>query len=186
MRIHELAKELNTDSKTVIQILKENESIGTVKNHMSNVDEHQQGVARLGLKLDETSFDEYVDDDIKEKLHRIEPNLYDDDDDIVNDNGDFGFVKGTAGATGFSSLSDEDRLEDKEEEASELSFGQKAFAKAKSEEMTSAVKETEDHFAKLQTDAWSKTRETVRDDTEEQQVIIERPTGFWGWLKGLF
>ena len=124
MRIHELAKELNTDSKTVIQILKENESIGTVKNHMSNVDEHQQGVARLGLKLDETSFDEYVDDDIKEKLHRIEPNLYV-DDDIVNDDGDFGFVKGTAGTT-----------EDKE--------------------------------------------------VEKQEVIVERPTGFWGWLKGLF
>ena len=124
MRIHELAKELNTDSKTVIQILKENESIGTIKNHMSNVDEHQQGVARLGLKLDETSFDEYVDDDIKEKLHRIEPNLYV-DDDIVNDDGDFGFVKGTAGTT-----------EDKE--------------------------------------------------VEKQEVIVERPTGFWGWLKGLF
>ncbi len=137
MRIHELAKELNTDSKTVIQILKENESIGTVKNHMSNVDEHQQGVVKLGLKLeepvaltfaeddlDETSFDEYVDDDIKEKLHRIEPNLYV-DDDIVNDDGDFGFVKGTAGTT-----------EDKE--------------------------------------------------VEKQEVIVERPTGFWGWLKGLF
>ena len=124
MRVYELAKELGTDSKTVIQILKENESIGTVKNHMSNVDEHQQGVARLGLKLDETSFDEYVDDDIKEKLHRIEPNLYV-DDDIVNDDGDFGFVKGTAGTT-----------EDKE--------------------------------------------------VEKQEVIVERPTGFWGWLKGLF
>jgi hypothetical protein len=124
MRVYELAKELGTDSKTVIQILKENESIGTVKNHMSSVDEDQKGVARLGLKLDETSFDEYVDDDIKEKLHRIEPNLYV-DDDIVNDDGDFGFVKGTAGTT-----------EDKE--------------------------------------------------VEKQEVIVERPTGFWGWLKGLF
>ena len=75
MRVYELAKELGTDSKTVIQILKENESIGTVKNHMSSVDENQKGVVKLGLKvettklaftesdLDETSFDEYVDDD---------------------------------------------------------------------------------------------------------------------------
>ena len=119
-RVYELAKELGTDSKTVIQILKENESIGTVKNHMSSVDEHQKGVVKLGLKvettklafsesdLDETSFDEYVDDDTK-------PSLY----DVVKEDVE------------VAPTGDED---------GDLSFGQKAFAKAKSEEMTSAEK----------------------------------------------
>jgi translation initiation factor IF-2 len=47
---------------------------------------------------------------------------------------------------------------DEEETDSELSFGQKAFAKAKAEETTDEIKE----------------------------VIVERPTGFFGWFKGLF
>ena len=68
----------------------------------------------------------------------------------------------------------------------ELSFGQKAFAKAKDEEMTSAKKETEEQFAKLQTDAWTKKVEESDKKIEEQSVIVERPTGFWSWLKGLF
>ena len=167
MRVHELAKELNTDSKTVIQILKENESIGTVKNHMSNVDELQKGVVKLGLNLeepvaltfseadlDETSFDEYVDDDTK-------PSLY----DVVKEDVEVAPI---------------------EDEDGDLSFGQKAFAKAKDEEMTSAKKETEEQFAKLQTDAWTKKVEESDKKIEEQSVIVERPTGFWGWLKGLF
>ena len=219
MRVHELAKELGIDSKSVIRILGENECIGTVKNHMSNVDEHQQGVVRLGgtlesihhhegnpkdlLKpedwsigdgettdgpitydtsgdhnhtfekrtdvkveepaeltfteddLDETSFDEYVDED----------------------NDEFGFVQGTAGTTGFDTYSDEDRLETDEE----LSFGQKAFAKA--EEIKSAEDET---FEKLQEDAWAKKIKEADRKIAEQSVIVEKPSGFWGWLKGLF
>ena len=168
MRVYELARELGTDSKTVIQMLKENESIGTVKTHMSGVDAHQQGVVRLGLKvettklafteadLDETSFDEYVDDD---------------------DEGDFGFVPGTAGTTGFATFSDEDRLETEEE----LSFGQKAFAKA--EEAESAEDEI---FEKLQEDAWAKKVKEADRKIAEQSVIVEKPSGFFGWLKGLF
>ena len=169
MRVYELAKEVGTNSKSVIQILKENASIGTIKTHMSNVDAHQQGVVRLALKveetteltfteadLDETSFDEYVDDD---------------------DEGDFGFVQGTAGTTGISTFSDEDRLETEEE----LSFGQKAFAKA--EKMKSAEDET---FEKLQEDAWAKKVKEADKKIAEQTVIVEKPSGFFGWLKGLF
>ena len=55
MRVYELAKEVGTNSKSVIQILKENASIGTIKTHMSNVDAHQQGVVRLALKVEETT-----------------------------------------------------------------------------------------------------------------------------------
>ncbi|MBF86034.1 MAG: hypothetical protein CL489_16395 [Acidobacteria bacterium] len=51
------------------------------------------------------------------------------------------------------------QLDDEEETDTELSFGQKAFAKAKAEEET---------------------------DTEIQEVIVERPTGLFGWFKGLF
>ena len=118
MRVYELAKELGTDSKTVIQILKENESIGTVKNHMSSVDENQKGVVKLGLKvettklaftesdLDETSFDEYVDDDTK-------PSLY----DVVKEDVEVAPIvtQGTAGTSAFATYSDEDRLETEEE-----------------------------------------------------------------------
>ena len=165
MRVYELAKELGTDSKTVIQILKENESIGTVKNHMSSVDENQKGVVKLGLKvettklaftesdLDETSFDEYVDDDTK-------PSLY----DVVKEDVE------------VAPTGDED---------GDLSFGQKAFAKAKSEDMVSAEKETKEKFAKLQQDAWTKLSDEDKE-VEKQEVIVERPIGFWGWLKGLF
>ena len=186
MRVYELAKELGTDSKTVIQFLKEKESIGTVKNHMSSVNEHQKGVVKLGLKaeepfaltftesdLDETSFDEYVDDDIPK------PSLY----DAVKEDAEVAPIvtQGTAGTSAFATYSDEDRLETEEE----LSFGQKAFAKAKSEDMVSAEKETKEKFAKLQQDAWTKLSDEDKR-VEEQQVIVERPTGFWGWLKGLF
>ena len=184
MRVYELAKELGTDSKTVIQILKENESIGTVKNHMSRVDENQKGVVKLGLKvettklaftesdLDETSFDEYVDDDTK-------PSLY----DVVKEDVEVAPIvtQGTAGTSAFATYSDEDRLETEEE----LSFGQKAFAKAKSEDMVSAEKETKEKFAKLQQDAWTKLSDEDKE-VEKQEVIVERPIGFWGWLKGLF
>ena len=158
MRVHELAKEMGIDSKTVIQILKETESIGLVKNHMSSVDEDQKGVVKLGLAaaeepfaltftesdLDETSFDEYVDDDIPK-----------------------------------SSTEDED---------SELTFGQQAFAKAKTQEMTSAEKETEialEHFDHGE-NAWDPDQNDGRHDHEVQEVIVERPKGFMGWLKGLF
>ena len=244
MRVHELAKELGTESKTVIQILKENESIGTVKNHMSNVDAHQQGVVRLGLKavdttatelpfegnpkdllksedwsigdgettdgpitydtsgghnhtfekrtdvkveepaeltfteddLDETSFDEYID------VESVE-----DPEDIDIPSPTAPLYKGTSGTSAHATYTDEDRLETEEEvkerieEESKMSFGQKAFAKA--EEMKSAEDET---FEKLQEDAWAKKVKEADRKIAEQTVIVERPTGFWGWLKGLF
>ena len=55
-----------------------------------------------------------------------------------------------------------DEMEDGEEETdTELSFGQKAFAKAMESE-------------------------NDEDAVEIQEVIVERPKGFWGWFKGLF
>ena len=223
MRVHELAKELGTESKTVIQILKENESIGTVKNHMSNVDEHQQGVIRLGLKVVDTTATElpfegnpkdllksedwsigdgettdgpitydtsgghnhtfekrtYVKADEPAELTFTEDDLDETsfDEYVDDDEDEFGFVQGTAGTTGFATFSDEDRLETEEE----LSFGQKAFAKA--EKMKSAEDET---FEKLQEDAWAKKIKEADRKIAEQTVIVERPIGFWGWLKGLF
>ena len=82
-------------------------------------------------------------------------------------------------------------MEDGEEETdTELSFGQKAFAKAKAEE------ETEDA-----TEDWSSMKELARQDDDAewtkkvveadakiavQQVIVEKPGSFWKWLKGLF
>ena len=151
MRVHELAKELGIDSKTVIQILKETESIGLVKNHMSSVDEDQKGVVKLGLAaaeepfaltftesdLDETSFDEYVDDDIKEKLHRIEPN----DDNIC--------------------------IRKKE---SPVDHAENAW---------DPDQNTGRHDDDVE---WVKK---VRND-DVQEVIVERPKGLLGWLKGLF
>ena len=84
-----------------------------------------------------------------------------------------------------------DEMEDGEEETdTDLSFGQKAFAKAKAEE------ETEDT-----TESWSSMKELARQDDDAewtkkvleadakntvQEVIVERPKGFWGWFKGLF
>ncbi len=84
-----------------------------------------------------------------------------------------------------------DEMEDGEEETdTELSFGQKAFAKAKVEEETEDV--TED---------WSSMKELARQDDDAewtkkvleadakiavQEVIVEKPTGFWSWLTGLF
>ena len=63
----------------------------------------------------------------------------------------------------------------------ELSFGQKAFAKA--EKMKSAEDET---FEKLQEDAWAKKIKEADRKIAEQTVIVEKPSGFFGWLKGLF
>tara|TARA_Y100000310_G_scaffold342092_1_gene443743 strand:+ start:2597 stop:2983 length:387 start_codon:yes stop_codon:yes gene_type:complete len=128
MRVHELAKELGIDSKTVIQILKETESIGLVKNHMSSVDEDQKGVVKLGLAatftesdLDETSFDEYVDDDIKKKESPVDyaENAWNPDQNTGRHDDDVEWVK------------------------------------------------------------------KVRND-DVQEVIVERPKGLLGWLKGLF
>ena len=134
MRVYELAKEVGTDSKSVIQILKENASIGTIKSHMSNVDAHQQGVVRLALKveetteltfteadLDETSFDEYVDDDIKKKESPVDyaENAWNPDQNTGRHDDDVEWVK------------------------------------------------------------------KVRND-DVQEVIVERPKGLLGWLKGLF
>ena len=61
-------------------------------------------------------------------------------------------------ASGWDPDKNDGQPDDEEETDSELSFGQKAFAKAKAEETTDEIKE----------------------------VIVERPTGFFGWLKGLF
>ena len=175
MRIYELAKELSTDSKSVIQILKEKELVGTVRTHMSNVDAHQQGVVRQSFGRFLGKIEEVSEVDV------VEPTVYDVEEAVVNsvnkDESEFGFVKGTAGTTGFATFSDEDRLETEEE----LSFGQKAFAKA--EKMKSAEDET---FEKLQEDAWAKKIKEADRKIAEQTVIVEKPSGFFGWLKGLF
>ena len=216
MRVHELAKEMGIDSKTVIQILKETESIGLVKNHMSSVDEDQKGVVKLGLAaaeepfaltftesdLDETSFDEYVDDDTK-------PSLY----DVVKEDVEVAPIvtQGTAGTSAFATYSDEDRLETEEEiqKGTDYVFdhGHETLkpeeiqendlldqkhqghddlkTEEASEDMVSAEKETKEKFAKLQQDAWTKLSDEDKE-VEKQEVIVERPIGFWGWLKGLF
>jgi len=60
--------------------------------------------------------------------------------------------------------------ESDEEEDSELSFGQKAFSKAEKDR----VKELREEEIK------------AKEILKAQEVIVEKPSGFFGWLKGLF
>ena len=209
MRVYELAKEYDKKSVDFLDIIRD---FGIdVKSHLSSLNDGQ--VTEIKNKIDTRQVAIDLENDLLERSIGVEEPLEDSERDLKIDQIvpvtteddverpveiDASFIENESETEEFNGvevdeqLNPVDEMEDGEEETdTELSFGQKAFAKAKAEE-----EETEDV-----TEDWSSMKELARQDDDAewtkkvleadakiavQQVIVERPKGIWGWFKGLF
>jgi hypothetical protein len=158
MRVHQLAKEYDKKSTDFV---KEIQGYGiNVFSHLSGLSDDE--VATIRQKIETKEVVIKLENELLERSIGVKEPLEDRDDEIVEtDDWDPDKNTGRHGLDNIEpSLYDvvKEDTEVKPVEDSELSFGQKAFAKAK-------VEETK---------------------VEEQTVIVEKPRSFWGWLKSLF
>ena len=210
MRVHELAKDFDMSSSKLVEEIKGYGIV--VKSHLSGLDDDQvasirqkhimgQVAIRLENELQERKKEEdlctitSVDAEIlreEEMIPLPEPEsedtsslvLEDLSDDLPEDVEEEPKTEEFNGVEVDEQLNPVDEMEDGETEVEEQ------------KEMTSAKKETEDA-----TEAWSSMKELARQDDDAewtkkvleadakntvQEVIVERPKGFWGWFKGLF
>ncbi len=180
MRVHELAKEFEISSSKLIEEIK---GYGIdVKSHLSGllddeVDDirHKHIMGQVAIRLENELQERKKEEDTSSLV------LEDLSDDLPEDVEEEPKTEEFNGVEVDEQLNPVDEMEDGEIEIEEQ------------KEMTSAEKETEDA-----TDSWKElarqddnaewTKKVIEADAKiaVQQVIVERPTGFFGWIRGLF
>jgi translation initiation factor IF-2 len=175
MRVHELAKEFGISSSKLIEEIK---GYGIeVKSHLSGLDDdrvsdirHKHTVAQVAIKLEnelqerkkeETVVEEdeweFIDSEEVDEL--LVPDVEEESDELVLTESD---------------LDEESFDEYKDEDAPDDPPHSKFFPK-----------ETEDEWSKRE-QVLENLREKSKENVASQEVIVEKPKGFWGWLKSLF
>jgi translation initiation factor IF-2 len=209
MRVHELAKEFDISSSKLIEEIK---GYGiTVKSHLSGllddeVDDirNKHSIAQVVIQLENELQERKKEEDTSSLV------LEDLSDDLPEDVEEEPKTEEFNGVEVDEQLNPVDEMEDVVERPVEIDA---SFIENKSEtteqddkievteeekqkEMISAEKETEDA-----TEAWSSMKELARQDDDAewtkkvleadakiavQKVIVEKPKGFWSWLKSIF
>ena len=210
MRVHELAKEFEISSSKLIEEIK---GYGIdVKSHLSGllddeVDDirHKHIMGQVVIQLENE-----LQERKKEEEDASSLVLEDLSDDLPEDVEEESETEEFNGVEVDEQLNPVDEMEDVVERPVEIDA---SFIENKSEtteqddkievteeekqkEMISAEKETEDA-----TEAWSSMKELARQDNDAewtkkvleadakiavQKVIVEKPKGFWSWLKSIF
>ena len=209
MRVHELAKEFEISSSKLIEEIK---GYGIdVKSHLSGllddeVDDirHKHIMGQVVIQLENELQERKKEEDTSSLV------LEDLSDDLPEDVEEEPKTEEFNGVEVDEQLNPVDEMEDVVERPVEIDA---SFIENKSEtteqddkievteeekqkEMISAEKETEDA-----TEAWSSMKELARQDNDAewtkkvleadakiavQKVIVEKPKGFWSWLKSIF
>ena len=172
MRVYELAKEYDKKSTDFVDIIQE---FGIdVKSHLSSLNDDQVTEVRNKLDTRQVAID-LENDLLTRKLGVEEP---------LVDRGE---------SEDASSLVHEDLSE---EDATAANVKTAGVAREKYAETVKNIVESPDDWSTV-TARQDDDKEWVEKVTdadvwadakieEGQEVIVERPTGFWGWLKGLF
>ena len=205
MRVHELAKEFGMSSSKLIEEIKGYGIV--VKSHLSGLDDdrvadirHKHTIGQVAIRLEnelqerkkeETAVEEdweFIDS--KEVDELLVPEV----EDTVEENksgGISGEMTETSADTSAEQLSMEEidkeiekNIENagkaREEYAKSVNTSQNEFDGVEVDEQLNPVDEMEDGELKPTSYENRERLEPV------QEVIVERPRGFWGWLKSLF
>ena len=159
MRVHELAKEYGIKSTEFVDIIQE---FGIdIKSHLSSLDDAQVSDIRFKIALKEEN----------EK----------DDVEVTSTIPETSSIGDTIGSE--DTVVEPTEPVNLEEVAKEIDASAKRAAEAREKYAESVqgiseeVKKQEEEF--IEQYPYAKAG-------EEQQVIVEKPTGFWGWLKSIF
>ncbi len=166
MRVHELAKEFGISSSKLIEEIK---GYGIeVKSHLSGLDDdrvadirHKHTVAQVAIKLENELQERKKEETVIEEDEWEFTDSEEVDELLVPDVED---IEEFDGVEVDEQLNPVDEMEDGEETIEE-----------KNERRTKEIAEENERVL---------ARE--EENKVEQEVIVEKPRGFWSWLKSLF
>tara|TARA_Y100000310_G_scaffold174621_1_gene174645 strand:+ start:1317 stop:1820 length:504 start_codon:yes stop_codon:yes gene_type:complete len=166
MRVHELAKEFGISSSKLIEEIK---GYGIeVKSHLSGLDDdrvadirHKHTVAQVAIRLENELQERKKEETVVEEDEWEFTNSEEVDELLVPDVED---IEEFDGVEVDEQLNPVDEMEDGEETIEE-----------KNERRTKEIAEENERVL---------ARE--EENKVEQEVIVEKPRGFWSWLKSLF
>ena len=159
MRVHELAKEYGIKSTDFVDIIQE---FGiNIKSHLSSLDDAQVSDIRFKIALKEEN----------EK----------DDVEVTSTIPETSSIGDTIGSE--DTVVESTESVNLEEVSQEITANAKAAAEAREKyaESVASINETT-----IEEDAIEKVSSDATTSFMEQTVIVEKPTGFWGWLKSIF
>ena len=192
MRVHELAKEFGMSSSKLVEEIK---SYGiVVKSHLSGLDDDQVASIRQKHIMGQVAI-------------KLETELQERQKEEIEEENKSSGISGTMTETSGDVTAEQVSMEEVEKEiAKNVEAAGKAreeYAKSKpvvlgvgeDEEITltesdldeESFDEYEDTDLSFGQKAFAKAEETTKEGaTEIQEVEVEKSTGFFGWLKGLF
>ena len=180
MRVHALAKEYGIKSTEFVDIIQE---FGIdVKSHLSGLDDGQVSDIRHKMKLKDESEETVIPEDEWEltESEEVDQLLIPDVEEEKTDDWE---MTETSGDTSSEQVSIEEVA--KEIDKNIASAGE---AREKYAETAKAIVEDPENWSNLsKKEELKATSYENREQLEPvQEVIVDRPRGFWGWITSLF